>query len=102
MERGSRPARTQHREAADDQIHVYPARQTARIENPKPGTPQTGEYAFGWGVVVDVDNDLGIMVTTNFREENADAAAGEVVEDLYRDTLGVDQLRVGYPPWTSF
>jgi hypothetical protein len=53
-------------------------------------------------VVVDVDNDLGIIVTTNFPEENADAAAGEVVEALYPDTLGVDQLRLGYPPWTSF
>jgi len=88
-------------------IHA-PKVKTPRIENPKPGTPQTGEYAFGWGVVkfdwtphavlshngsnsmnlakilVDVDNDLGIVVTTNFPEQKADAAAAEVVEALYR------------------
>lgn len=23
---------------------------TPVIENPKPGTPKTGEYAFGWGL----------------------------------------------------
>ena len=39
-------------------------------------------------ILVDVDNDLGIMVTTNFPEENADAAAGEVVEALYRGYAG--------------
>jgi CubicO group peptidase (beta-lactamase class C family) len=88
-------------------IH-QPHVKTPRIENPKPGTPQTGEYAFGWGVVkfdwtdkpvlshngsnsmnlakilVDIDNDLGIVVTTNFPEAKADAAAAEVVEALYR------------------
>ena len=31
-------------------IH-QPHVKTPRIEHPKPGTPQTGEYAFGWGVV---------------------------------------------------
>jgi CubicO group peptidase (beta-lactamase class C family) len=88
-------------------IH-QPHVKTPRIAHPKPGTPQTGEYAFGWGVVkfdwterpilshngsnsmnlakilVDVDNDLGIVVTTNFPEEKADAAAAEVSEALYR------------------
>jgi CubicO group peptidase (beta-lactamase class C family) len=92
-------------------IHT-PHVKTPRIENPKPGTPQTGEYAFGWGVVkfdwtqkpvlshngsnsmnlakilVDIDNDLGIVVTTNFPEQKADAAAGEVVEALYREYAG--------------
>jgi CubicO group peptidase (beta-lactamase class C family) len=92
-------------------IHA-PQVKTPRIENPKPGTPQTGEYAFGWGVVkfdwtqkpvlshngsnsmnlakilVDVDNDLGIVVTTNFPEQKADAAAAEVVEALYRGYAG--------------
>jgi CubicO group peptidase (beta-lactamase class C family) len=88
-------------------IH-QPHVKTPRIEHPKPGTPQTGEYAFGWGVVkfdwtekpilshngsnsmnlakilVDVDNDLGIVVTTNFPEAKADAAAADVSEALYR------------------
>jgi CubicO group peptidase (beta-lactamase class C family) len=81
---------------------------TPLIKDPKPGTPQTGEYAFGWGVVkfdwtphavlahngsnsmnlakilVDVDSDLGIVVTTNFPEQKADAAEAEVAEALYR------------------
>jgi len=92
-------------------IHA-PHVKTPRIENPRPGTPQTGEYAFGWGVVkfdwtekpvlshngsnalnlakilVDVDNDLGIVVTTNFPEQKADAAGAEVVEALYRGYAG--------------
>jgi CubicO group peptidase (beta-lactamase class C family) len=92
-------------------IHT-PHVKTPRIENPKPGTPQTGECAFGWGVVkfdwtekpvlshngsnsmnlakilVDVDKDIGIVVTTNFPEEKADAAAAEVVEALYRGYAG--------------
>jgi CubicO group peptidase (beta-lactamase class C family) len=92
-------------------IHA-PHVKTPRIENPKPGTPQTGEYAFGWGVVkldwtekpvlshngsnsmnlakilVDVDKDIGIVVTTNFPEQKADAAAAEVVEALYRGYAG--------------
>ena len=81
---------------------------TPRIENPKPGTPTTGQYAFGWGVakfdwtahavllhngsnamnlakiLVDVDNDFGIVVTTNFPERKADDATAEVAETLYR------------------
>jgi len=88
-------------------IHA-PKVATPRIENPKPGTPTTGQYAFGWGVVkfdwtahpvllhngsnsmnlakilVDVDNDLGIVVTTNFPERKADDATAEVAEALYR------------------
>jgi hypothetical protein len=78
------------------------------INNPRPGTPTTGEYAFGWGLVkfdwtpnvvlthngsnalnlakilVDAQNDLGVVVLTNFPEQKADAAASDVMEALYR------------------
>jgi CubicO group peptidase (beta-lactamase class C family) len=88
-------------------IHA-PKVATPPFKNPKPGTPTTGEYAFGWGVVkfdwtghpvlqhngsnsmnlakimIDVDNDLGVVVTTNFPEQKADEAASEVAEALYR------------------
>ena len=98
---------------------------TPRIENPKPGTPQTGEYAFGWGVVkfdwtqkpvlshngsnsmnlakilVDIDNDLGIVVTTNFPEQKADVAAGKWSRPFIEDTLGVDTCGVRLAPRVS-
>ncbi|MCV0371320.1 serine hydrolase domain-containing protein [Filomicrobium sp.] len=81
---------------------------TPEIKNPKPGTPKTGQYALGWGlakmdwtsrpvlthngsnslnlatILVDSDHDIGIVVTTNFPGEKADAAVREMVEWLYR------------------
>ena len=74
----------------------------------RPGTPQEGEYALGWGVVkfdwstmpllnhggsnsmnlatilVDTDQDLAVVVLTNFPERQAKAAVGAVMEMLYR------------------
>lgn len=81
---------------------------TPEIKNPKPGTPKTGQYALGWGlakmdwtsrpvlthngsnslnlatILVDPADDLGIVVTTNFPGEKADAAVLEMAEWLYR------------------
>lgn len=85
-------------------LHV----QTPVRENPPPGTPATGGYGLGWGIVafewadtpllthngsngmnlarvlVDTDRDLAIVVTTNFPGSAANAATGEVMEALYR------------------
>jgi len=81
---------------------------TGRLANPRPGTPQEGDYALGWGLVkfewtptpllthngsnsmnfakilVDRDKDLGVVVLTNFPEKQAEAAAAEAIETLYR------------------
>ena len=78
-----------------------------RSRIPKPGTPKSGSYAFGWGlskfdwsdkpllthngsngmnfasILVDVDNDLGIVVMTNIAGANADPAAVELTKALY-------------------
>jgi CubicO group peptidase (beta-lactamase class C family) len=83
--------------------------QTPRIEKPQPGTPQTGHYAYGWGVVkfewtarpvlthngsnsmnlakilVDTDGDVGVVVTTNIAGEKADDATRALMERLYRE-----------------
>jgi hypothetical protein len=85
---------------------------TGKLPNARPGTPQEGEYALGWGVVkfdwathpllthngsngmnlavilVDVEQDLGIVVLTNFPEKKAEAAASEMIERLYREYGG--------------
>jgi CubicO group peptidase (beta-lactamase class C family) len=77
------------------------------IKNPKPGTPKTGSYALGWGlskfdwsdkpllthngsngmnfasVIVDVDRDLAIVVTTNIAGPKADPATLDVMKTLY-------------------
>ncbi|MBB4122771.1 serine hydrolase domain-containing protein [Martelella radicis] len=77
-------------------------------ENPPPGTPTTGEYAFGWGVVLfdwadhallthngsngmnlarivlDPAEDLGVVVATNFPGRTADEATGIAMEELYK------------------
>ncbi len=82
---------------------------TGKLPNARPGTPQEGEYALGWGVVkfdwtpqpvlthngsngmnlavilVDVEQDLGIVVLTNFPEGKAVDAASDVLERLYRE-----------------
>jgi CubicO group peptidase (beta-lactamase class C family) len=80
---------------------------TMEVANPKPGTPKSGSYAFGWGlsqfawsdkpllthngsnsmnlasILVDVGNDTGIVVMTNFPGDKADAAALETMKELY-------------------
>ena len=77
------------------------------VENPKPGTPKSGSYAFGWGIskfdwsdrpllthngsngmnlaaiLVDVDADTGIVVMMNFPGDKADAAVLETFKQLY-------------------
>jgi len=82
------------------------------VPDPKPGTPKSGGYAMGWGlmqfawtkapvlthngsnsmnfatIVVDVQNDLAIAVLTNFPGKTADVAATEVAGALYRKYVG--------------
>ena len=77
------------------------------IKDPKPGTPKSGSYAFGWGlskldwtdkpilthngsngmnfasVDIDVDHDLAIVVATNIAGSDADKAALDVMKALY-------------------
>ena len=81
--------------------------QTPVRENPPPGTPSTGGYGLGWGIVafdwadkpllthngsnsmnlarivVDTERDLAIVVLTNFPGADANTAAGDVIEHLY-------------------
>lgn len=85
---------------------------TGMLPNARPGTPQEGDYALGWGVVkfdwspqpvlthngsngmnlakilVDPAQDLGVVVLTNFPEDKAEAATSEVIEQLYREYGG--------------
>ena len=85
-------------------VHV----QTPVRNNPPPGTPGTGSYGLGWGIVafdwsgkpilthngsnamnlakiaLDTDQDLAIVVTTNIASAAADAGAAAALEDLYR------------------
>ena len=88
--------------------HIHTVKvQTPVRDNPPPGTPSTGGYGLGWGVVafewadgpllthngsnsmnlakivVDPVRDLAIVVTTNFPGAKADTAAGEVMQHLY-------------------
>jgi CubicO group peptidase (beta-lactamase class C family) len=77
------------------------------IADPKPGTPKSGAYGFGWGLVkfgwsdrpllthngsngmnlatilVDPANDIAIAIATNFPGEKADAALLETTRVLY-------------------
>jgi CubicO group peptidase (beta-lactamase class C family) len=77
------------------------------IPDPKPGTPKSGSYALGWGlmkfnwsdkpllthtgsnslnlasILVDTGNDAGIVVMTNFPGKKADAALLETTKALY-------------------
>jgi len=88
------------------QLHAE--RLTMTISNPKPGTPKSGGYAMGWGVIkfdwskapllthngsnsmnlatilVDVGHDVAIAVATNIAGERADHALLAVTEALYR------------------
>lgn len=90
-----------------DRIH-RPHVKTGRLANARPGTPQEGDYALGWGVVkfdwtrtpvlehngsnsmnlakilVDRDADIGVVVMTNFPENKAEVAAFAAMETLYR------------------
>jgi CubicO group peptidase (beta-lactamase class C family) len=79
-----------------------------KIDNPPPGTPPSGGYALGWGivpypwtgnrpvlmhngsnamnlasVVIDTDNDLAIVVTTNFPGKTAENAIVKVAQAMY-------------------
>jgi len=84
-------------------IHV----QTPVRDNPPPGTPTTGWYGLGWGIVgfdwadkpllthngsnsmniarlvIDTEQDLGVVVMTNFPGEGANTAVGDVMQRLY-------------------
>lgn len=82
---------------------------TIEIKNPKPGTPKSGAYAFGWGlskfdwtekpilthngsnglnfasIAVEPDQDLAIVVTSNIGGPKVDEASLEVIEALYKE-----------------
>jgi CubicO group peptidase (beta-lactamase class C family) len=84
---------------------------TGKIPHPKPGVPQEGHYALGWGVVqwawmknpvlqhngsngmnlakvlVDTVADVAVTVVTNFPGAKAEDAASEVMLTLYRQQL---------------
>ncbi len=86
---------------------LHAAHITMEIAHPKPGTPKTGSYGFGWGlskfdwsdkpllthngsngmnfssILVDVENDAGVVVMTNIAGPNADPAAVETMKALY-------------------
>jgi CubicO group peptidase (beta-lactamase class C family) len=79
-----------------------------QMENAKPGMPTSGAYALGWGILkfdwtakpvlthdgsnqmnfatilVDTDNDIAIVVTTNFPGDKAKSALLAVTEQLYK------------------
>jgi CubicO group peptidase (beta-lactamase class C family) len=81
---------------------------TGRLANPRPGTPQEGQYCMGWGLVtfgwtqtpvlthngsngmnlakvlVDLDKDIAIATVTNFPGARAEDALNQVTERLYR------------------
>ncbi len=89
-----------------------PRVKTGKLPNARPGTPQEGEYALGWGLVkfewsdtpllthngsnslnlakilVDPNKDIGVVVMTNFPEHPAEAALNAVMETLYRRHAG--------------
>lgn len=82
---------------------------TMEIKNPKPGTPKSGAYAFGWGlskfdwtekpilthngsnglnfasIAVDPDQDLAVVVTSNIGGPKVDEASMEVIKALYKE-----------------
>jgi CubicO group peptidase (beta-lactamase class C family) len=81
---------------------------TGKLPNATPGTPQEGHYAFGWGVLkfdwtkgpvlehngsnsmnlakilVDQEQDLGVVVMTNFPGKRAEEACRTLMETLYQ------------------
>lgn len=80
---------------------------TPTRKDPPPGTPSTGGYGLGWGIVqfdwasrpllthngsnsmnlakivVDTERKLAVVVTTNFPGDIADAATAKVMQHLY-------------------
>ena len=86
---------------------LHQAHIKTEIPKPKPGTPKSGSYALGWGlskfdwtdkpvlthngsnsmnlamILVDVDNDAGIVAVTNFPGDKVDAALLEAAKELY-------------------
>jgi CubicO group peptidase (beta-lactamase class C family) len=86
---------------------LHQAHIKTEIPKPKPGTPKSGSYALGWGlskfdwtdkpvlthngsnsmnlamILVDIDNDAGIVAVTNFPGDKADAALLEAAKELY-------------------
>ena len=86
---------------------LHQAHIKTEIPKPKPGTPKSGSYALGWGlskfdwtdkpvlthngsnsmnlamILVDVDNDAGIVAVTNFPGDKADAALLATAKELY-------------------
>jgi CubicO group peptidase (beta-lactamase class C family) len=86
---------------------LHQPRVTMDIANPKPGTPKSGQYAFGWGIMkmdwtprpilthngsntknlatvfIDPAIDLAIVVTTNFPGEVADKALLDACKLLF-------------------
>ncbi len=81
---------------------------TGKLAHAGPGAPHEGEYALGWGVLkfdwsngpllehngsnslnlakilVDQEQDIGIVVMTNFPGKSAEDACKAVMETLYR------------------
>lgn len=92
-------------------LHAEHVRTPVR-DNPPPGTPATGGYGLGWGlvqfdwadhpllthngsngmnlarIVLDTDRQLGIVVLTNLAGATANAAAGAVMAQLYETHAG--------------
>jgi hypothetical protein len=82
------------------------------IENPPPGTPTSGGYAMGWGLVgmswadgpllthngsngmnlakvtLDTVKDFGVVAATNISGPGADAALNQITEHLFREYTG--------------
>lgn len=91
---------------------LHAARVTMDIADPKPGTPKSGQYASGWGIMkmawtprpilthngsnsknlatifIDPEIDLGIVVATNFPGVKADQALLAVCKMLYERYAG--------------
>jgi CubicO group peptidase (beta-lactamase class C family) len=89
------------------EIH-RPRISTGKLPNARPGTPQEGEYALGWGLVkfgwtekpvlthngsnsmnfakilVDKNKDVAIVLTTNIAGQRAEDALSKLQETLYR------------------
>lgn len=81
---------------------------TGKLPNPRPGTPGEGKYALGWGIaklswarrplllhngsnqmnlakiVIDTQQDLGLVALTNFPGTKAEDALEAVAENLYK------------------
>jgi CubicO group peptidase (beta-lactamase class C family) len=93
--------------------HLHRERVTMTIDQPKPGTPKSGGYALGWGIVayawtgnrpvlthngsngmnlatilVDPQSDIAIVVTTNFPGDKADQALQSVARALFARYAG--------------